>query len=236
LELEIDHDTGARRLDFRIGKIEGGAVAHRLLLAHDRVAVSRLGRIAAERGFDAGDAGLQHREAVACLLFVAVGLFDPGGGTHAAARQFALAFGLCLQKSQPVFGFLRVGLGLAQAHLELFDGGARRVDLGFGLGERQPVRLGIEPHQQIPSGHDGVVANPHLDHATGNLTGDLGDIRLDERVLGRGVAAPLQPEHQRADDHQRGQADQRQWPQSPPHGATLPDRSMSFLLSGTPQL
>ena len=36
---------------------------------------------------------------------------------------------------------------------------------------------------------------------------DLRDVGLDERVLGRGVAAALQPEHQRAGQHQRGHAD-----------------------------
>ena len=154
---------------------------------------------------------LQHREAVARLLLVAVGLLDALRGTHAAAGQLALALRLHLEIGQPVLGFLRVGPGLAQAHLELLDRGARGVDLGLGLGERQPVGLGIEPHQHVAGRHDRVVAHAHLDDAARHFAGDLRDVRLDEGVLGRGVAAALQPEHQRADEHQRRHADQREW-------------------------
>ena len=122
-----------------------------MLLAHRRVAVGRLVRVAAERGFDARDALLQHREAVARLLLLAVGLLDPLRRADAAAGQLALPLRLHLEIGEPVLGFLRVGAGLAQAHLELLDGGARGVDLGIGLGERQPIGLGSSRTSTSPA-------------------------------------------------------------------------------------
>ena len=109
-----------------------------------------------------------------------------------------------------------------QAGLELLDRGARGIDFGFGLGERQLVGRGIEADQHIAGGNGRMIVDPHLGDAAGDLAGDLGDIGLDERVLGRDVAAALQPREQRARQHQHGHADQRQLLLPPRHGAALP--------------
>ena len=117
---------------------------------------------------------------------------------------------LGLQIRQLVLGLLGLGPDLAQARLELLDGGARGIDLGLGLGERQLIGRRIEAHQHVARRDDRMVADPHLDDAAGNFAGDLGDVCLDEGVLGRDVAAALQPEGQRAEQDEHGHADQRQ--------------------------
>ncbi len=116
------------------------------------------------------------------------------GRRHAAAGQFALALRLGLQIHQLVLRLLGFGPDLVQAGLELLDGGARGIDFGFRLGERQLVGRRIEAEQHVAGGNGRMIVDPHLDDAAGNFAGDLGDIGLDERVLGRDVAAALQPE------------------------------------------
>src|SRR5918993_3617461 len=64
-------------------------------------------------------------------------------------EKIALALGLRLDEDQPALGFLGLCPGLAKAGLQLLHCGASGVDLGIGLGERQPVRFGIEAHQQV---------------------------------------------------------------------------------------
>ena len=139
LEPEIDDHAGAGRLDLGVGQIQRRAIAQRLLFADRGVLVGRPVRLAAERRLDAGDALVQHREAVLPLLFLAVGLLDPGGRSDAASGQIAMTFGLGLKIRQFVLGLGGLGPDLAQAHLELLDGGTRGIGLGFGLGERQLV-------------------------------------------------------------------------------------------------
>ena len=135
-----------------------------------------------------------------------------------------MAFGLGLKIRQLVLGLGGLGPDLAQAHLELLDGGARGIDFGFGFGQRQLVGRGIETQQHVAGRDHGVVADAHVDDAARHFAGDLGDVGLDERVLGRGVAAALQPDDQRAEQDEHGHADQRQWPQPLAHGAALPLR------------
>ena len=124
-----------------------------------------------------------------------------------------MTFGLGLKIRQFVLGLGGLGPDLAQAHLELLDGGTRGIDLGFGLGEGQLVGRGIETQQHVAGRDDRVVADAHLDDAAGHFARDLGDVGLDERVLGRGVAAALQPDDQRAEQDECRHADQRPWPQ-----------------------
>ena len=69
-----------------------------------------------------------------------------------------------------------------------------------------------------------MVPNAHVDNSAGHFARDLGDIRLDERVLGRGVPAALQPDDQRAEQDEHRHADQRPWPQALAHGAAFPLR------------
>ena len=95
------------------------------------------------------------------------------------------ALGLRLQERQLVLGLFGFGPDLAQARLELLDGGARGIDVGLGLGERKLVGGGIEAHQHVAGLDDRMVPDPHLDDAAGHFAGDLGDVGLDEGVLGR---------------------------------------------------
>ncbi len=72
LQPEIDDDAGARRLDFGMGKVQRRAIAQRLLLTHDGIAIGRLVRLAAERRLHPRDSLIQHRQTVLALLLFAV--------------------------------------------------------------------------------------------------------------------------------------------------------------------
>jgi hypothetical protein len=87
--------------------------------------------------------------------------------------ELPLAPGLRLDEGQPALDLLGLGPGLAEAGLQLLHLGASGVDLGIGLGEREPVRLGMETHEQVAGRHDGVVANAQVDDAAGHFAGDL---------------------------------------------------------------
>jgi len=80
----------------------------------------------------------------------------------------------------------------------------------------------IEAHQQLACLDGRMVPDPDFDDATRNFACDLGDVGLDESVLGGDVAATLQPEAERADDDQHGHANQRQSSLPRRHGALLP--------------
>ena len=118
LQLEIDHDAGARRLDLGMAEIERGTVAQRLFLAYRGIAVGRPVRVSAQRSFHARDALLQHGEAVARLLLVAVGLLDARHRGDAAARELALPFRLGLEIRYAVLDLLGLGAGFAQRDLK----------------------------------------------------------------------------------------------------------------------
>ena len=119
---------------------------------------------------------------------VAVGQLELGRRADTARGQVVLALGLHLEIEHPALGFLVLGLGLAQADLELLHRGARRIELGLGLGERQLVGLRIEAHEHLALRDRGMVANGELGDAAQHLAGDLGDVGLDVSVLGRGIA------------------------------------------------
>ena len=62
------------------------------------------------------------------------------------------------------------------------------------LASASSIGRGIEAHQHLARRDDRMVPDPDLDDAAGNFAGDLGDVGLDEGVLGGDVAAALQPE------------------------------------------
>ena len=142
-----------------------------------------------------------------------------------------LALGLHLEIEHPALGFLVLGLGLAQADLELLHRGARRIELGLGLGERQLVGLRIEAHEHLALRDRGMVANRELGDAALHLAGDLGDVGLHVGVLGRGVAPALQPERQRGKDDERRHRDE----QDRPHVAAPVDPEREHAWSEQPQ-
>jgi hypothetical protein len=58
---------------------------------------------------------------------------------------------LGLQIRQLVLRLFGFGPDLAQARLELLDGGARGIDFGFGLGERQLIGGGSRRSSTSPA-------------------------------------------------------------------------------------
>ena len=114
-----------------------------------------------------------------------------------------LTLGLHLEVEHLALGFLVLGLGLAQADLQLLHRRARRIELGLRLGEHELVGLRIEAHEHFSGSDAGVVANRELADAALHLAGNLGDVGLDVGVLGRGVAPALQPERQGGQDDER---------------------------------
>ena len=109
-----------------------------------------------------------------------------------------------------------------QTGFELLDCGTRGTDFGFGLGERRLVWGWIETEQHVAGGNGRMILDAHLGDTAGNFTRDLGDICLDEGVLGRDVAAALQPRDQRSNQHEHRHADHRDLLHPLRHGAALP--------------
>ena len=164
---------------------------------------------------------MQYCETIFPLLLLAVGLFELRSRCYAATGELTLAPGLRLKIRQLVLRLSGFGPDLMQTGLELLDCGTCGINFSFGFCERQLVGGWIETEQHVAGGNGRMILDAHLGDTAGNFTRDLGDICLDEGVLGRDVAAALQPREQRSRQHQHGHADQRQLLLPPGHDAIL---------------
>ena len=132
-----------------------------------------------------------------------------------------MTFGLDLKIRQFVLGL--DGSARISCRFTLSCSTAARADqLGFGFRDSQLVGRRIETQQHVAGGDDHVVPDAHVGNAAGHFARDLSDVSLDERVLGGGVAATLQPDDQRAEQDGCRHADQCPRPQPRHHGAAFP--------------
>jgi hypothetical protein len=110
-------------------------------------------------------------------------------------------------------GDLRDVAGRGDGHVRVLglELGARLRQLRLGAVERHLViaRIDFDQHR---AGTDGVVVvDQYLDNRARHPRGDLRDVPVDLRIVGRFVPPAVQPEgHHPDEDHDRGNRDQPQ--------------------------
>ena len=96
-------------------------------------------------------------------------LFQPGPGGEATLHQLGLAIVVLLRIEDRIARRLDVGTGAAQVRLQRRDVDLGVGDPGIGLVDRDPVRIGIDPEQDVAGPDLLVLADVDRDDAPGDV-------------------------------------------------------------------